>query len=68
MKKSVFSIILVLLLCLSLGVNAGAAERAVWQDPDNVMILWDNSEKADYKVFRSGSPDGAAYPNGTSTF
>ncbi|MBQ1374916.1 MAG: S-layer homology domain-containing protein [Clostridia bacterium] len=58
MKKSVFSIILVLLLCLSLGVNAGAAERAVWQDPDNVMILWDNSEKADYKVFRSGSPDG----------
>ncbi|MBQ3379676.1 MAG: S-layer homology domain-containing protein [Clostridia bacterium] len=58
MKKSVFSMILVLLLCLSLGVNAGAVNRAVWQDPGSAVLLWDNSENPEYNVFRSDSPNG----------
>ena len=46
------------MLSCSLGVNANVQEKAIWQDPNNVVLVWDNDENCEYKIFRSSKQYG----------
>ncbi len=39
-------------------VNVEVNAKAIWQDPNNVVILWDKKDNCKYKVFRSASEKG----------
>jgi len=41
-------------------------ETAVWQDPGNVVIMWEYTDGYEYEVLRSSSPDGEFLSIGTS--
>lgn len=58
MRRISLSLLFFILLSCSLGAIASAEERAVWQDPNNVVLVWDNDENCEYKIFRSSKPDG----------
>lgn len=39
-------------------MNVEVKAKAIWQDPNNVVILWDKKDDCKYKVFRSVSEKG----------
>lgn len=45
-----------ILIC-SFGIRANAKEKAIWQDPNNVVLIWDD-EDYECKIFRSNKQDG----------
>ena len=65
-----------LLLCLAMAAGAfsgtAAASQdwsvssATWQDPNNVVLMWQAQEGYTYQVYRSDSPDGTYTMIGTS--
>ena len=32
--------------------------RAIWQDVNNVVVLWNNVPDCEYRIYRSNTPDG----------
>ncbi len=58
MKKKTFLILLIMSFSFLLTSNVYAEEKAIWQDPGNVVLLWDYDENYEYKIFRSTSSDG----------
>ena len=32
--------------------------KAIWQDPNNIVVIWETEQNCKYKVLRSGSRDG----------
>ncbi|MBQ9986507.1 MAG: S-layer homology domain-containing protein [Oscillospiraceae bacterium] len=57
MKKFLLLLVAVM-LCFSLCAGAQAQEKAIWQDPDNVVLVWENEDGSEYKIYRSNSKDG----------
>lgn len=41
-------------------------ERAVWQDPGNVVLMWEADPNYTYRILRSDSPDGEFVSIGSS--
>ena len=56
-KVSLLLLVFIILSCLFI-VIANADEKAIWQDPNNVVLVWDKEEGCEYKIFRSSKKDG----------
>ena len=41
--------------------------RAIWQDVNNVVVLWNNTPNCEYSIYRSNNPDGGFEYIGRST-
>ncbi len=73
MKRKILAIGFSLILLCSLNEVAWAAEdnlgaegSATWQDPYNVMLLWDAENNYTYNIYRSNRPNGSYTLIGTS--
>ncbi len=66
MKKG-FSLFLVVLILTTFSVSATSQGRAIWQDPNNVIIIWNNDVNCEYSILRSDSADGEYLSIGTSS-
>ena len=58
MKKFISLLFVFIILSCSCGIHGNAEENAIWQDPNNVVLVWDNDEGNEYKIFRSDKQDG----------
>ena len=64
MKKKLFSLLLCTALALTLFPAAAFAAddwrvaSATWQDPENVVLLWEAQEEYTYEIYRSDSRGG----------
>lgn len=56
MKKYICLFLVVIMLTASFGVSAYSQNRAIWQDPENVVIIC--ADATEYKFFRADSADG----------
>ncbi len=66
MKKSFFLLSTLIAISLVFATNAFAVEKAIWQDPANIVLVWDNDEASEYKIHRSNQQDGDYECIGTS--
>ena len=49
------------------GVEDALVIKAIWQDPNNIVIVWDKNEDCQYFLWRSNSPEGEYQPLQTSS-
>ncbi len=67
MKKFLCLFLIILtLLSFSVCASAGTMGKAIWQDPGNVVLIWDNGEGCECKIFRSYAESGEYELIGTS--
>ena len=38
--------------------NTDIEQKAIWQDPNNVVLIWETAENCTYKILRSSEQDG----------
>ncbi len=65
MKKCICLLLACIIICSSVGVLAAEEARAIWQDPNNIMLLWGDDTCA-YNILRSHQQNGGYEYIGTS--
>ncbi len=66
MKKSFCLFLTFVMLLPSLCVSASLHGRAIWQDPGNIVVMWEG-EDDEYKILRADAIDGQYEHIGTSS-
>ena len=67
MKKYLCLLVVLIMTCTCVYANGELSVTAVWQDPSNIVLLWQNETSPPYDILRSDEFDGEYSLIGTSS-
>ena len=63
--KKILLLLVLIVMSFSFGAEAYVEEKAIWQDPNNVVLVW-SYDDGEYKILRSNEINGSYEQIGTS--